>query len=58
MRKLLTAREVAEILDVHVKTVDRWASQGAGPPYYKFEGTRRYDQDELAAWLEARKVPR
>lgn len=56
MDKLLTSKEVAEYLGVHPQTMDRWASKGTGPSYYKIEGARRYPEAELIAWLEARKV--
>lgn len=56
MEGLATAKEVAEYLNVHPKSVDRWASQGAGPPFFKIEGARRYRWSEVLEWLEARKV--
>lgn len=56
MEPLMTAKEVAAYLGVHPKSVDRWASQGAGPPYVKIEGARRYDRADLLRWVEARKV--
>lgn len=58
MEGLATAKQVAEYLGVHPKSVDRWASQGAGPPYVKIEGARRYDWADVRAWIEERKVRR
>lgn len=52
----LTSREVAALLNVKQQTLDAWASQGRGPDYVKVEGVRRYDPEDLRAWLEARKV--
>jgi len=56
MEGLATAKEVAEYLNVHPKSMDRWASQGAGPPFTRIEGARRYDWADVRAWVEARKV--
>lgn len=56
MDRLLTSKEVAEYLGVHPQTMDRWASKGMGPSYFKIEGARRYSETELREWLEARKV--
>lgn len=56
MDSLATSKEIAEFLGVHPQTMDRWASQDAGPPYYKIEGMRRYDWEGVRAWLKARSV--
>jgi predicted DNA-binding transcriptional regulator AlpA len=56
MRGLATKDEVAAYLQVRPKTLDVWVSRGAGPPYIKIEGVRRYDWAEVEAWVEARKV--
>lgn len=56
MEGLATSKEVAEFLNVHPKSMDRWASQGAGPPFVRVEGARRYDWADVRAWVEARKV--
>lgn len=58
MEGLATAKQVAEYLNVHHKTVDRWASQGVGPAYVKIEGARRYDWADVRAWVDERKVRR
>ena len=58
MEELATAKEVAAYLKVHPKSVDRWASRGAGPPFIRIEGARRYDWNDVRAWVEARKVSR
>lgn len=50
-----TSREVAEYLKVKPQTLDAWASQDKGPPFSRAEGVRRYDWEELAAWLDQRK---
>ena len=58
MEKLATGKEIAEYLGVHPKTVDRWASQGGGPPFIRIEGARRYDWADIKAWVEEKKVRR
>lgn len=58
METLATSKEVATYLKVHPQTMDRWASQGKGPRYFKIEGTRRYRWSDVNAWLEARTVKR
>lgn len=56
METYLTSREVAALLNVKQQTLDKWASQGRGPDYFKVEGARRYDMEDLRNWLDARKV--
>lgn len=51
---LLSTREAAAYLGIAMKTLDRWASLGVGPRYYKLEKHRRYTQEDIQAWLEAR----
>lgn len=50
--KLLTVRDVSEILSVPLSTLHHWAVQGAGPPSFKVGRHRRYDAAVVAAWLE------
>ncbi len=57
MEPLMTAKEVAAYLGVHVKSVDRWASQGIGPTYTKVGGVRRYGPADIRAWIENGKTP-
>lgn len=58
MEPLANSKQVAEYLNVHPQTMDRWASQGGGPPYSKIDNRRRYDWADVRAWVEARKVAR
>jgi excisionase family DNA binding protein len=55
--RLVTARQVADILDVSAETVLRWTRQGELRGY-RLPGTARgrlrYRLDEIEAWLEAR----
>lgn len=58
MEPLVGKEEVAEYLGVDPKTLDNWASAGTGPTYIKVGGRRRYDMQDIRAWVEARKVRR
>jgi excisionase family DNA binding protein len=48
---LLTARDVAELVDVHVETVLRWVRQGLIPAVRLPGGAIRFRPEELEAWL-------
>lgn len=58
MERFVTRREVAEILGVSIKTLDRWALEGRGPRFRKFGGTEarstpaRYALSDIYAWAE------
>ena len=48
----LTPRQLAEILKVSVKTLERMRKRGDGPPFVKFGGGQiRYPVVGLDAWL-------
>lgn len=53
--KLLTVKDVAEIMCVPVSTVHHWALRGDGPPSFKIGKHRRYDATLVAEWLERQK---
>ena len=46
----MTARQVADLLGVHENWVYDQAANGALPSY-KIGGTRRFDAEELRAWI-------
>jgi excisionase family DNA binding protein len=52
--RLLTARAVAELLDVSSETVLRWARRGELPAIKLPGGAIRFREDELEAWLSER----
>ncbi len=52
--KLLTAREVADTLDVSAETVLRWTRRGELVGFRLPGGALRYREDALDAWLEER----
>ena len=51
-KTMMTTRDVAQLLNVHINTVRRWSNQGilktyrAGP-----RGDRRYRQEDIEAFL-------
>jgi excisionase family DNA binding protein len=47
----LTAREVAELLRLPLRTVEDWRLTHSGPPYVKLGRHIRYERDELHAWI-------
>ncbi len=53
--RLLTTRQVAELLAVSPATVLRRWRAGELPGYRLARNVLRFDPDELAAWLEARR---
>lgn len=53
--KLLTVRDVSEILCVPLSTLHHWAVQGEGPPSFKVGRHRRYDAAMVADWLAKQK---
>jgi excisionase family DNA binding protein len=50
MESMMTARQVAELLGVHENWVYDHAASGALPSY-KIGGARRFDAEELRAWI-------
>lgn len=51
---LLTARELAEKLGVHVETVLRWTRTGRLPGFRLPSGALRFRESAIEAWLEQR----
>lgn len=50
MESMMTARQVAELLGVHENWVYDQAASGELPSY-KIGGARRFDAEELRAWI-------
>jgi excisionase family DNA binding protein len=53
MDKILTAKEVLELLSVSPVTLWRWRQYGTGPRWVKIGRHYRYRESDLEAWLEA-----
>jgi HK97 family phage portal protein len=58
MSALLTARAVAELLDVSAETVLRWVRSGKIPALRLPSGQIRFRDDEIDRWLIERATPR
>lgn len=59
MEKLLTKKELAAILRVSVRTIDRWRATGLDVGYVVIRGVRRYRAEAVERLLErGRPVPR
>jgi excisionase family DNA binding protein len=56
--RLLTARDVAELVGVSSETVLRWTRRGELPAIRLPGGQLRYDATEVDAWLAERATPR
>ena len=52
MSPLLTVREVAKLLNIHVNTVRRWGDQGILQPYrITNRGDRRFKREDIESFL-------
>lgn len=50
--RLLTPRQVADLLQVDMETLRRWARQGTGPPFIPVApATKRYPETLLTTWM-------
>jgi excisionase family DNA binding protein len=54
--RLLSVRELAELLQVPVKTIYQWRCQGDGPAPIKVGRHLRFDPGDVALWIEGRKA--
>ena len=54
---LLTARAVADLLDVNAETVLRWTRRGDLPAVKLPGGAIRYREDVIDGWLTERATP-
>jgi excisionase family DNA binding protein len=52
----MNRHEVAELLDVQVWTIDRWAKLGSGPPFHQIGSLRKYNRPDVEAWIRERRV--
>jgi excisionase family DNA binding protein len=56
--RLLTARDIADLLGVSAETILRWTRRGELPAFRLPSGAIRYREAELEGWLEERATPR
>lgn len=52
----LTTQDLAELLDVRVKTLHNWRYKGVGPRFVKQGGVVRYHRDAIVQWRERHEV--
>jgi len=52
--KLMTINELSKILQVKCKTIYDWVHKKR-IPYYKLEGSLRFNEDEILKWLKSKK---
>jgi excisionase family DNA binding protein len=55
MNKLLSTKEVAEILGVEVQTIRKWRMDGSSPKYLRYgklKGRCMYRQEDIQSWIE------
>ena len=54
--RLLTVKQVAELIQAKSSTVYSWAEQGLIPSF-KVNGLLRFDETDVLAWLKTCKEP-
>ena len=50
----LHEHQIAGLLNLSVRTVQRWRQEGGGPDFYKFGRAVRYDVQVVKSWIESR----
>ena len=50
---LLIEKDVATMLNVSERAMQRWRSMGRGPKFFRIEGCIRYSLADIRAYLEA-----
>lgn len=54
--KILTVKDVSELLKIKSSTVYAWAEQRK-IPCYKLNGSLRFHEEDIMAWMKACKLP-
>ncbi|MCL4532967.1 MAG: helix-turn-helix domain-containing protein [Deltaproteobacteria bacterium] len=52
MKKLLTVKDVADLLSVSPKTLYQWAEYGS-IPCFKLNGTLRFNEEKIIEWVNS-----
>ena len=50
--EILTAKEVASLLKISVKTVYSYARRGMIPTYWKFQSNIRFEKQQILEWMK------
>ena len=56
--KRYTREELAKMLKLSVRTLEKWKERSYGPPFYRMGKSVYYPHDELMTWLEQKKAQR
>jgi excisionase family DNA binding protein len=56
--KLLTQQQLADELEVSLRTLERWRQQGKGPAFLRVGRSPRYRRADIEAWLDKQRQPR
>lgn len=57
MEKLLTPQDLADYLDVPIKTLYAWRYRKEGPPSYRIGRHLRYRPSDVEQWIDRRRHP-
>ena len=49
---LLTQQQLADELQITVRTLERWRQEGTGPAFIRVGRSPRYRRADIDAWLE------
>ena len=49
--RMMTTKQVADLLGIPVQTVRTWRQTGRGPRYHKFEGSIRYSREVILDYI-------
>lgn len=55
-RRLLTQKELAEYLQVPVRTIEDWRTREYGPKFLRVGRRVRYRESDVDAWLDAQEA--
>jgi excisionase family DNA binding protein len=50
--ELLTQQQLADELQVSMRTLERWRQEGTGPSFVRVGRSPRYRRSDINAWLE------
>jgi len=56
MPRRFSERQAAQYLGLAYQSLKNWRATNQAPPFYRIGGKIIYDADELATWMEARRV--
>lgn len=56
MKQAINEIEVAQTLNLSVQTLRNWRNQRKGPPYLKIGRSVRYSVEDLAKYIESKKI--